>query len=266
MPVPRVGGEELAAEADQAARRDDELHAHPAGAVVRHVLHATLAARQQLGDRAEVLLRRVDREVLERLVGLAVDLLRDHLRLADGELEALAAHVLDEDGEGELSAALHLPRIRTSDVDDLEGDVADELLVETVLDHASGELVALDLAHERGGVGADRHRDGGVVDRDGRQRTHVLGVGDGLADGDVLETGDGDDVAGACGIGRIALECACLQELGDARVLVRAVGTDPGHGLALLERAVEDAQQRETTEERLESRFVTQACSGCSSS
>src|SRR4028119_1151518 len=41
-----------------------------------------------LGDRAEVLLRGVDRQPLHRLVQLAVDLLGDHLRLADGELVA----------------------------------------------------------------------------------------------------------------------------------------------------------------------------------
>ena len=128
---------------------------------------------------------------------LAVDLLGDHLRLADGELEALAAHLLDEDGERELATTLHLPRVGAADVDDLERDVTDELAVEAVLDHAGGELVALDLADERRGVGADRHRDGGVVDRDGRQRAHVVGVGEGLTDGDVLEAGDGDDVAGA---------------------------------------------------------------------
>ncbi len=105
-------------------------------------------------------------EVLERLVQLAVDLLRDHLRLADGELEALAAHLLDEDRQGELAAALHLPGVGAADVDDLERDVADELAVEAVLDHARGELVALDLADERRGVGADGHRDRGVVDVD----------------------------------------------------------------------------------------------------
>jgi hypothetical protein len=48
--------------------------------------------------------------VLERLLELAVlTALGDDLRLADGELEALAAHVLDEDREGELTATLHLP-------------------------------------------------------------------------------------------------------------------------------------------------------------
>ena len=162
------GRHELGAEADEAAARHDELHAHPAGAVVRHVVHAALARGEQLRDRAEVLLGRVDREVLVGLVHLAVDLLRDHLRLADGELEALAAHLLDEDRERELAAALHLPGVGAADVEHLERDVADELAVEAVLHHAGGELVALDLADERRGVRADRHRDRRLVDRDDR--------------------------------------------------------------------------------------------------
>ena len=51
------------------------------------------------------------RELLERLVQLAVDLLGDDLGLADGELEALAAHRLDEHGQRQLAAALHLPGV-----------------------------------------------------------------------------------------------------------------------------------------------------------
>ena len=95
-----------------------------------------------------------------------------------------------------------------------------------------------------------QHRDGGVVDRDRGKRADVLGIGDGLADRDVLETGDGDDVAGAGGLGGVALERARLEQLGDTCVLVRAVRTDPGDGLALLQRAVEDAEKREAAEER----------------
>ena len=49
--------------------------------------------------------------------GLPSTLLGDHLRLADGELVAFAAHLLDEDGERQLSAALDLPGIRASDVE-----------------------------------------------------------------------------------------------------------------------------------------------------
>src|SRR5699024_8784845 len=119
----------------------------------------------------------VDRLTLHRLARLAVDLLRDDLRLADRELEALATHLLDQDGQRELTTALDLPRVRALGRQDTERDVADELLVEPVLDLARGDLVALPtLARERGGVDTDRHRDRGVVDRDQRQRTRVVRV------------------------------------------------------------------------------------------
>lgn len=85
----------------------------------------------------------------KRFVHLAVDEARDDLRLAHGELEALATHLLDEDCESKLSAALDFPGVGAADVDDLQRDVSDELAVEAVLDHASGELGALDLAGER---------------------------------------------------------------------------------------------------------------------
>ena len=55
-------GEELAAEADQAARRDAELEADAAGAVVRHVRHAALAAAEPCVDDADVVLGHVDDE------------------------------------------------------------------------------------------------------------------------------------------------------------------------------------------------------------
>ncbi len=120
-------GQELGAEADQAARRHDDVHAHPAGAVVDERLRAALAEREELRDDAEVLLGRVDRDALDGLVQDAVDLARDDLRLADGELEALAAHLLDQDRELELAAALHLPGVGRLGREDAERDVADEL-------------------------------------------------------------------------------------------------------------------------------------------
>ena len=70
------------------------------------------SARSWVTD-AEVVLGDVDREPLDRLVQLAVDLAGHDLRLADGELEALAAHRLDEHRELQLAAALHLPRVGT---------------------------------------------------------------------------------------------------------------------------------------------------------
>ena len=126
-------GHELGAEPDQPARRHEVLHPDPAGAVVHHVLHAALAEREQLADHAEVVLGRVDRDALHRLLQLAVHRPRDDLRLADGELEPLAAHHLDEDGELELAAALDLPHLGALGVEHADRDVADQLLVQAAL-------------------------------------------------------------------------------------------------------------------------------------
>ena len=101
------------------------LHAHPAGAVVDHLLHAPLAERHELGDDAEVVLGDVDGQPLDGLVHLAVDLAGHDLRLADGELEALAAHHLDQDGELQLAASLHLPGVGTLGLGHADRHVAD---------------------------------------------------------------------------------------------------------------------------------------------
>src|SRR6476661_3525682 len=231
-------GEELGAEADEATAGHEELHADPAGAVVGHLLHAPLAGGHDLRDGAEELLGGVDGEALDGLVDLPVDLAGDDLRLADGQLVALAAHLLDEDGERELTTALDLPGVRTLGVEDAQRHVADELLVEAVLDHAGRDLRAADLADHRARVGADGHRDRGLVDRDERQRDRVLGVGERLADGDLGDAGDGDDVTGAGALAGLALEALGHEELGDLHVLGGAVALDPGDVLALAQVAL----------------------------
>src|SRR3546814_8536796 len=91
---------------------------------------------------------------------------------------------------------------------------------------------------------------GRVVYVDQRQRDRVLRVGQGLADGDLGDTGDGDDVTGAGGLARLALETLGDQELGDPDVLDVAVASHPGHVLALLQHTLVHADQREATEER----------------
>ena len=147
-------GEELGAEADQAAGRDQVLHPHPAGRVVDHLLQPPLAQGQQLGDDADVLLGDVDRQPLDRLVHLAVDLAGEDPGLAGGQLEALAAHQLQQHDELQLAAALDLPGVRSLGVEDADRDVADQLGVEAVADLARGQLGAL-FAGQRRGVDPD---------------------------------------------------------------------------------------------------------------
>ncbi len=103
-------GQELRPEADQRAGGNEVLEPNPAGAVVDHLLEPALAQREQLCEHADVLLGRIDREPLDRLVHLAVDDLRHDLGLADRQLESLAAHQLDEDGELELARDPAPPR------------------------------------------------------------------------------------------------------------------------------------------------------------
>ena len=92
-----------------------------------------------------------------RALELAVHLAGDDLRLADGKLEALASHQLYEYRELQLAAPLYLPGVRSFGGKHTERDVADELLVETILEHARGQATAIS-ADERRGVDPDRHR------------------------------------------------------------------------------------------------------------
>ena len=193
----------------------------------------------------------VDRQVLERLVQLAVDHLGDDLGLADGQLEALAAHRLDQDGQRQLAAALHLPGVGALGGQHADAHVADQLGVEPAPDLAGGELGARVrvAAHQRRGVDADRHRDGGLVDGDAGQRDGVVRVGEGVADRDLRDAGDRDEVTRARAVGRDARERLGAQQLGDLDAGDGAVGTAPRDLLAPADRAGPDPAQRDAAEE-----------------
>nr|BFE75180.1 hypothetical protein GCM10020092_084810 [Actinoplanes digitatis] len=193
----------------------------------------------------------VDGQALDRLVHLAVDRLGDHLGLADGQLVRLAAHLLDQDGQGELAAALHLPGVRALGRQDAQRDVADQLLVETVLDHAGRDLGALDLADQRRGVGAQNHGDGSS------SSTLISGSGIGFSASarvsPIMISGMPATAMMSPGLAArpsFALQALGDQQLGDADVADRPVGLAPGDGLALADRALVHAAEREAAEER----------------
>jgi hypothetical protein len=64
-----------------------------------------LALGELLHDDAGMLVVDVDDDFLDRLEPLAVLLAQHDARTADGELEAFAAHVLDEHGELQFATA-----------------------------------------------------------------------------------------------------------------------------------------------------------------
>ena len=133
--------------------------------------------------------------------------------------------------------------------EDAQRDVADELLVEPLLDQACGQLVALG-AGERRGVDPDRDREARLVDRGHGERARVDGVGDRLADRHLGQAGECDDLAGAGFLGGHAVERLGDEELRHSGVLDLAVRAAPGDLLPFSERAVADPEQCEATDVR----------------
>src|SRR4029078_8236370 len=97
-----------------------------------------------------VLGRDVDGDPLVRLLELAVDLAQQDLRAGRGQLEALAAHLLDEDRQLELAAIADLECLARLRWPDLDRDVAEHLLFEAGLDLAAGDVLALATGQRRG--------------------------------------------------------------------------------------------------------------------
>ena len=226
-------GQELRAKADQAARRDEVLHARPAGAVVDHLLHPALAEREQLRDDADELLGDVDRDALDGLVPLAVDLAHEHLGLADRQLEAFAPHDLGEHGELELAAALHLPGVRAG-----VGRTRSETLPTSSWSSRCLTWLAVSLSPSvpaRGEVLMPI-----VIERLGSSTT-VTGRGRGSSGSAIVspivtsgQAGQRNDLARPCLIRGDPVERFGDQQVDNARVLDLAVRAAPGDLLALL--------------------------------
>ena len=122
-------GQQLAAQADQPARGNAELHAHAAGAVVDHLRQFAAARAQALHDDADVGFRAVDHQHFQRLEALAVFGAHHDFRLADHQLVAFAAHGFDQDGELQFAAAEHAKGFGRVGVFHANGNVGEQLLL-----------------------------------------------------------------------------------------------------------------------------------------
>jgi hypothetical protein len=138
------------------------------------VEHLAAARAEVLDDLAGVLARHLDHRALDRLAQLAVDFLEDDLRLADGELEALAAHVLGQHAEVHDAAALDLVRVGVLGLVETAAPRRASPRARGAPDLAAGDELAL-LAGEGRVVDEEGHRDRRLLELDRRQR--VLHVG-----------------------------------------------------------------------------------------
>mmetsp|Transcript_38303 Transcript_38303/g.64342 ORF Transcript_38303/g.64342 Transcript_38303/m.64342 type:complete len:233 (+) Transcript_38303:437-1135(+) len=163
------GREDGVTQTNQTAGGHPVLHRALARGVAHvHVEHLALARGQQVHHASRVLLRHLHGGVLPRLEGVAggLVLLGDDAGRADGELEPLAPHVLDQDGNVQRTASAHHKHVGRLTVLDAEGQVALQLLHETVADVTGGDVLSL-LAREGRSVHAESHAHSWLLHLDG---------------------------------------------------------------------------------------------------
>src|SRR5690606_23620301 len=244
-------GEELAVVADQAAARGREGDAGLAAARGAHVGHLALPLGDLLDDRAGELVVDVDDDGLVGFLAAVRAFAVEHARATDAELEALAAHGLDQDAELQLAATGDFERVLAGALGHADGDVALGLAFQPVADHAALHLVAL-----APGIGAvvdaEGHRQRRRVDRARGNRSDDRGAGERVGDGRLGQPGDGDDVARLGALDRHALEPAVGENLGRAAFLDGiAVDVDRPDRHVDLEPAAFDATGEDAAEERV---------------
>ena len=156
----------------------------------------------------------------QELVGFAfhaVDDLVDHPGAADGDLVAIAAHVLDQDREVQLPAPRDEEHIGVPGLLDPQRHVRQQLFVEPLAQLTAGDVLAF-LAGERRGVHLEVHGERRLVDLQARQAFGLVGVRDGRADREIVDAGDEHDVArDRLGL-RHALEALEPEHLVDLRL------------------------------------------------
>ncbi len=126
------------------------VHAHPAGAVVDHLLHAALAQGEHLGDRRRRSPRARRWSCAPSARGRVPSISRRDDAAACRRCSSKPSRriVSTSTAELQLAATLDLPGVRTLGVQDADRHVADQLLVKARLDLAGRQLVAV-LAGER---------------------------------------------------------------------------------------------------------------------
>src|SRR5699024_10547562 len=113
--------------ADEPTGRYQVVQADAALAVGTHVLQRAAACPELLHDGTLVYLGHIHGQPLPGLLALAVDFSDDDLRTGDAELIAFAAHILDQDGEMQLTAPGDAQLVRILGLRYPQGDVVLEL-------------------------------------------------------------------------------------------------------------------------------------------
>ena len=119
-------GEQLAAQANQSARRNAEFHAHAPGMVVHHFFHFAAPRAERFHHDADESFRAIDDQHLKRLKALAVFRLHHDFRLAHHQLVAFAAHGLNQNRKLQFAAREHTKCIGGSGIFDAQGNIGEQ--------------------------------------------------------------------------------------------------------------------------------------------
>ena len=147
----------------------------------------------------------------------------------------------------QLASTDHLQLLGRVRVFDAQRDVAEQLLFEPVAQVARGDVLPVPAGHGRR-VDPEDHRHRRLVDRDRWNPHVVLGIADRFADGDALDAGEADDVAGGGLVDLHALQAIEGKQLGDLRQLNGPTELQHRHRAVQLHGAVEHAADRDPSE------------------
>ena len=180
--------------------------------------------------------------MLDRLLQLAVHFVGNDLGSRDRELVAFAAQRLDQDGQVQLTAAGDQEFVGAVGVPDTHADVGLQLAQEPAAQLARGAGKLGLAAGEWRRVHAERHPHRWFFNGLRRQRLGHGWIGHGVADRDVGDTGQSDDVPDLGALDRSARE-TCIGIDGDdlERAGLLARPTEPHDAVAWPHGAATDA-------------------------
>ena len=174
----------------------------------------SLPLAHALEHRTGHILGNVDNEALDGLIAHAVDLLIEHLGRTDLEFISLAAHRLNEDGEVHLPSAADAEGIRGVGVLDAQRDVAQQFTIQPVTQVAGRDELAL-LSRKRRIVDREDHLHRGIGDLDKCNGIDAVGCADGIADIDLFQSREADDIARRGALAGDAVEPLDLIQIDD---------------------------------------------------
>ena len=185
--------EDARAQADETTRRNFGLNMHAAGAFF-HLENLSAAGTEKFERSAESRTTDIKRKSLVGFAGHAVDLAFNDFRLANGELEALAAHVLEKHAEVEQAATRHMEFVGRIAWCHAQRNIGFKLAVEALADLAAGDKLAF-ATTKRTVVDTKDHVQRRLIDLDPLHRNRIVDIAKRVSDIDLAESFDRAEIA-----------------------------------------------------------------------